>query len=78
MKPSVGLWALVALSFAIPAAAGGQDVFELMEIADGVYGSFVTEPHSPSQYSASLIVVNDDYVLVVDSRHTPSAARALR
>ena len=60
-----------------PGAAAAQDVFEFVEIADGIYGSYVLPPTSPSQFSASLVVVNTDHVVVVDGRHSPSAAEAL-
>lgn len=58
-------------------AASAQDVFESVRLADGVWASMVAAPHSPSQYANSLLVVGTEGALLVDTRATPSSARAL-
>ena len=73
---AAGFTALLALGVEIPTAAG-QEVFHFVEVADGIHASYVLEPHSPSQYAASLVVRNGDHLLVIDSRHSPEAAREL-
>jgi glyoxylase-like metal-dependent hydrolase (beta-lactamase superfamily II) len=55
----------------------GSEIFELVQVTDGVYATVVREGISPSQYAASLIVLRTDHVLVVDSREDAASASDL-
>ena len=54
-----------------------QDVWETVEVAQGVYASVVSDPAIYSQFSNSLIVVGEEGVLIVDPRESAAAGRAL-
>lgn len=69
--------ALTFFLIAPPMDARAQDVFQSVRLAEGVWASMVVSPHSPSQYSNSLLVVGSDGALLVDTRSTPTSARAL-
>lgn len=58
-------------------AADREALFELVPVAEDIYATVVREGISPSAYANSLIVLRDDHVLVVDSRHTPREAEEL-
>jgi glyoxylase-like metal-dependent hydrolase (beta-lactamase superfamily II) len=47
------------------------------ELAPGVFASIAAPPAETAQYSSSLIVIQDDHVVVVDTRESPAAAHAL-
>jgi glyoxylase-like metal-dependent hydrolase (beta-lactamase superfamily II) len=51
-----------------------DEIYELVTVAPGVWATVVHDGINPSQYSASLIVVRTDHVLVVDSRHDYESA----
>lgn len=55
----------------------GSERYELVHPAPGVFATVARPAFDPSQLSASLIVVREDGVLVVDSRETPEAGREL-
>lgn len=76
LHPILSLPALLATSLS-PHPAATQDVWETVEVADGVYASVVSDPTVYSQFSNSLIVVGDDAVLIVDPRESAAAGRAL-
>lgn len=67
----------VLLLGAPPVNAGAQDVFESVRLAEGVWAAMVAAPHSPSQYANSLLVVGTEGALLVDTRSTPTSAKAL-
>ncbi len=60
-------------------AAAQADIvqWEMHELSPGVYASIVSPPAHPSAYASSLVVVQSDHVVVVDTRESPAAARAL-
>jgi len=60
-----------------PAHAAQEVRWDLHELAPGVYASVVAPPTHPSSHANSLIVINEDHVVVVDTRDSPRAARAL-
>jgi len=72
------LW-LVGCGPQAGASGGGAEdsIFEWLDLGRGLYASVVREGVSPSAYAASLVIVNDDHVVVVDARDTPAAARDL-
>jgi glyoxylase-like metal-dependent hydrolase (beta-lactamase superfamily II) len=55
--------------------AGGDDLFDLRPVADGVYAA-VARPATPINCNAA-VVVYDEGVLVVDTHSRPSSARQL-
>jgi glyoxylase-like metal-dependent hydrolase (beta-lactamase superfamily II) len=59
-----------------PLAVAQSQKLEIVKIADGVYGAIVSEPRMDPVESNAVILINDDYVLVVDANRTPAAARA--
>jgi len=60
------------------AVASVPDVkWEMHELAPGVFASIVAPPANPASYASSLVVVQDDHVVVVDTRESPEAGRAL-
>ena len=71
--------ALAACAALLSAATGavGQDVYRTARIADGVWVTWTVAPHSPSQFSNSLIVVGASEVTLVDTRHSRAAGREL-
>lgn len=58
-------------------ASDSGTLWEMHEIAPGVYASIVAAPTHPASFSNSLVIVQDDHVVVVDTRESPEAARAL-
>ena len=52
-------------------------VFEVEELAPGVWGALVIPRPSTYAFANSLVVEGEDGVLVVDTQQSPSAARAL-
>src|ERR687888_1496980 len=61
--------------FAADAPTAEKDLFELKQVADGVYAA-VAAPRYKVNSNAAVILTNDG-VVVVDSHSKPSAARAL-
>src|SRR5437667_1016573 len=61
--------------FAADAQTAEQDLFELKQVADGVYAA-VAAPRYKVNSNAAVILTNDG-VVVVDSHSKPSAAQAL-
>jgi len=76
---SAAAWSLIAVhATAQEEAAGGAvitDTHRFQPLADGVYLAMYTVPRFFN--SNSLVVINDDDVLVVDSHITPNAAKEL-
>jgi cyclase len=67
---------LVALAFALGVgAASAQDLFDLQQVADGVYAA-LAKPRTPINCNAAVIVY-DEGVLVLDTHSRPSSARGL-
>lgn len=62
-----------------PAAGQARDtaVYDLVQLAPGVYVSDVRPRPPASAFANSLVVVGGRGVLVVDAHHSPAAARAL-
>ena len=54
-----------------------SETYRLERIADDVWATVVKDGVSPSQFAASLIVVRDEDVVVVDSRHDGESAGEL-
>jgi cyclase len=73
--------ALACLALAVPAwgqartQARPPELFDLQEIADGVFAA-LAKPRTPINCNAAVVVL-DDGVLVVDTHSRPSSARAL-
>jgi cyclase len=61
--------------FAADAKTADKDLFELKQVADGVYAA-IAEPRYKVNCNAAVILTNDG-VVVVDSHSKPSAAQAL-
>src|SRR5919198_3044707 len=61
--------------FAADALTAEKDLFELKQVADGVYAA-VAAPRYKVNSNAAVILTNDG-VVVVDSHSKPSAAQAL-
>ena len=65
----------------VTAAAGGQatptgdPAYRFEELADGVH--FAIGTGAMTVFSNSLVIINDDHVMLVDTSVTPAAARAL-
>jgi len=71
-------WAAASIgALAAPGPVAAQGIFELVEVTEGVHATVVRDGVSPSAFANSLIVLRDDHVLVVDSRHSPSQSREL-
>lgn len=70
-------WSLGGVAPAGVAAQGGDDqgAYTFDEIGDGVY--FGTGTGKMTTMSNSLIIVNDDHAMLVDTSVSPAAARAL-
>ena len=58
-------------------AVPASDTYRLERLAPDVWATVVRDGVSPSQFAASLIVVRDDHVLVVDTRHDAESAQEL-
>lgn len=69
---------LVVLLLSLSSLAGGQVVkLEMVKIREGVYAAIrETDPALPSDGN-TIIIVNDEDVIVVDTNITPSSARAV-
>lgn len=77
LRPARILAALLCCALLGAAPAAADQVFHLQKLADGVYAAIV-DPYPPMYvFANSLIVINDEDVLVVDTQASPSAARAL-
>ena len=73
------LLALVAL-FAPPLCVAAQQQpgkFEMVKLAEGVYAAIRSEPLVDPVDGNSVVIVNDEDVVVVDSNITPASARAV-
>lgn len=69
---------LLAAVLALQAQAGSaQAVFDLHELARGVYAAEVVHDPPAYAFANSLVVIGADGVLVVDTQQSPTAARAL-
>jgi glyoxylase-like metal-dependent hydrolase (beta-lactamase superfamily II) len=66
---------LLSAAVLFPAAASGQELFELQKVADGVYAA-IAKPRTPINCNAA-VVVYDEGSLVVDTHSRPSSAAAL-
>ena len=92
MKPhllTIGIWLTVVWGLPPPgwppapadlfaqtaAPAPDRPAYRFEEIADGVY--FASGTGAMTVMSNSLVIVNDDHVMLVDTSVTPAAARAL-
>jgi len=62
-------------AFAADAKTGGKDLFELKQVADGVYAAVATPQYKVNSNAA--VILTNDGVVVVDSHSKPSAAQAL-
>ena len=71
------LWAIVILLLAESAATAQSQKLEVVRITDGVYGAIFSEPRMDPVESNSVIIINDDSVLVVDANRTPATARTI-
>jgi glyoxylase-like metal-dependent hydrolase (beta-lactamase superfamily II) len=73
-----GRWLASALTLAVVASrapAADGPLFDLRQVADGVYAA-VARPRTPINCNAA-VVVYDEGVLIVDTHSRPSSARAL-
>src|SRR5215207_1350564 len=59
------------------AAYGQAEKFEFVKVAEGVYAAVRSEPLAEPVDGNSVVIVNDDDVVVVDANFTPSSARAV-
>lgn len=57
--------------------ATAQPGFEMVKVADGVYAAIRTEPLPRQVDGNSIVLINDQDVIVVDANITPSSARAI-
>jgi glyoxylase-like metal-dependent hydrolase (beta-lactamase superfamily II) len=73
LKPSF-LLALLVLPLRLLAAPAG---FEMVKIADGVYGAIRSEALPRMVDSNAYVIINDQDVVVVDANLYPSSARAV-
>src|SRR5918999_3259717 len=62
-------------SLAGDARTTGKDLFELQQVADGVYAAIAATQYKVNSNAA--VVLTNDGVVVVDSHSKPSAAQAL-
>ena len=75
--PRRALVLLFALIGAQASIAAQNQALEITKIADGVYAAVYSEPRMDPVEGNSLIVIGNDGVLVLDSGHSPHAARAM-
>lgn len=68
---------IAAVLLSCSAASAQAQKFEMVKIADGVYGAIFSEPRMDPVESNSLVVIGDDGVLVLDANRTPATARAV-
>jgi len=68
-------WMGIFLLLAAPSLAAADELFELKQVADGVYAAIAKDQYKVNCNGA--VVLLDDGVLVVDTHSKPSAARAL-
>jgi glyoxylase-like metal-dependent hydrolase (beta-lactamase superfamily II) len=66
---------MVTLIFAVATRPAEQSLFDLVEVADGVYAAIALPTYKLNGNAA--VIINDDDVVVVDTHSKPSAARAL-
>jgi beta-lactamase superfamily II metal-dependent hydrolase len=71
------LWLGFILLLIRPPSAAQNQKLEITKIADGVYGAIYSEFRMDPIEGNSLIVINNDGVLVLDSCRTPDSARAM-
>ncbi|MFH1723243.1 MAG: MBL fold metallo-hydrolase [Elusimicrobiota bacterium] len=81
MRTQAILLCCALLGAAVPIRAkevqsGGQVLFEVRKLAEGVYAAVTPEPRTPAVSNSAFIELSDS-VLVVDSHKTPEAAKAL-
>jgi cyclase len=67
---------VVALVLAA-AEASAEEFFDLVEIAQGVYGALVVDRPPTYVFANALVVIDEAGVVVVDTHQSPSAATAL-
>ena len=78
MRVRCAVQAALLLVLMVALAAGAQEAFELVPVADGVYAA-IGRPTAPMHIgSNAAVIINAEDVLVVDTHLTPSAARALQ
>lgn len=77
MRKTYALVGLTLLLAGAAAAAGAEEAFEIVPVAEGVYAAIGKGSAPMFIGSNAAIIVNEDDVLVVDSHLTPSAAQAL-
>ena len=66
-----GLWAVAQETD----PTDGKSAYRFEELADGVH--FATGTGAMTTYSNSLVIINDDHVMLVDTSVSPAAARKL-
>jgi cyclase len=75
----VPLFALAAL-LASPSSAWAQQrpgKFEMVKVAEGVYAAIRSEPLADPVDGNSVVIVNEEDVVVIDTNITPASARAV-
>ena len=77
MRSTVVVLAILAATPAIPARAQRPDNFELVRVADGVYTAVQRNPLETPIDGNTTIIINDQDVVVVDTKITPGSARAV-
>ena len=70
-------WALIIFLLVHPLAAAQNQKLEIVKIVDGVYAATYSEIRVDPVEGNSLIVINKDSVLVLDSGRTPDSARVM-
>jgi glyoxylase-like metal-dependent hydrolase (beta-lactamase superfamily II) len=58
-------------------ATAQSQKLEIVKITDGLYAAIFSEPRMDPVESNSVILINDDSVLVVDANRTPASARTI-
>ena len=69
-------WLVLVFLLVTPLAKAQSQKLEIVKVADGVFGALVSEPRYDPVESNAVILINDDFVIVVDANRTPAAARA--
>jgi glyoxylase-like metal-dependent hydrolase (beta-lactamase superfamily II) len=74
----VRLFCSIAIFLLAQSVATAQSQkLEIVKITDGLYAAVFSEPRMDPVESNSVILINDDSVLVVDANRTPAAARTI-
>ena len=75
--PVAILCAFIAVAVAATPRVQDLKVFELEQLAEGVYAALVVDRPDAYAFANSLVVVGDDGVLIVDTQQSPQAAQEL-